>query len=462
MRRSIATLIAMSVILTLGAVAQKTPGAKDPVSPKATSLQRPNGIVPASSVHRPEDAGKFAHTNIIIGNVKGLEVGGESLSRTVNPDITLVQHFETPHSLSCIYKVPKLSGPASACTPGAFSAAANSGGPKSGGWGAIALVDAYDNPDAASNLAAFSSYLGLPTANFVKVYANGNGSCSTPPSDPGWGLEESLDIEWAHAMAPDATIILVEACSSSYTDLLYAEQVAGAYVTSYGGGDVSNSWGSSEFSGELSDDINFFYYYWNYVSYFASAGDDGVGAQYPSSSPWVVSAGGTTINRKSTTLGYSSESCWGGSGGGTSAYEVWGGSFPTGMGPWTAFQYPVIGQNPRSTPDISFDADPASGALVYDAFYDPPYAWWQVGGTSLASPALAGIVNNAGNQLGQAPHGGGYYSAEENSLIYSQYTATAAFKKNFYDVKTGSNGASAGLGWDYCTGVGTPRGLLGK
>jgi subtilase family serine protease len=424
-------------------------------------VQNPKWIVPASSVQRPEDAGKFAHTNIVLGNTKGLELEAGNLV-TAGPNAT-VTHFETPHSLGCVYKIPNLSGSSTYCYPGTFAAAAGSGGPSKGGWGAIALVDAYDNPDAASNLAAFDSYLGLPAANFVKVYANGNGSCTTPPTNTGWGLEESLDIEWAHAMAPQATIILVEACSNSYTDLLYAEYVAGAYVASYGGGDISNSWGSGEFSGQTSDDLYFFYYYWNYISYFASAGDSGLGAAYPSSSPWVVSAGGTTVNRLSTNLHWKSETCWAGSGGGTSAYETWGGAFATGMGPWTAFQYPIFGQNPRSTPDLSFDADPSSGVVVYDAFYSPTQGnWWQVGGTSVSSPSLAGIVNSAGNQLGQAPHGGGYYSAEENSLIYSQYSATAAFKKNFYDVKAGSNGASAGPGWDYCTGVGTPRGLLGE
>lgn len=140
--------------------------------------------------------------------------------------------------MACVYKIPS-NGNTAGCIP---SFAAGTGGPQTGGWGAIAVVDAYDNPYAAGELQTFDSFWGLPTANFVQVYANGNGSCTTPAADPGWGLEESLDIEWAHVMAPKATIILVEACSNSLDDLVYAEYVAGQIVEFYyGGGDVPYS-----------------------------------------------------------------------------------------------------------------------------------------------------------------------------------------------------------------------------
>ena len=130
------------------------------------------------------------------------------------------------------------------------------------------------------------------------------------------------------------------------------------------------------------------------------------------------------------------------------------------MGPWTAYQYPFAGQTARQTPDFSFNADPASGVWVYDTYgYG---GWLTVGGTSVASPALAGKVNNAGNRLGQAPPGGGYYNSQENNLLYAQLFSKRAYPANFYDVKTGSNGVSAGPGYDQCTGVGTPRGKLGK
>jgi subtilase family serine protease len=413
-------------------------------------------ITPASSIARPEDAGLYAHTNHLIF----VPTGGQIAS--IVPAFTFA---ETPASLGCVYKVgPNYSG----CNP-----ATGGTNHPTGGWGAIALVDAFDNPNAGSDLATFSSHYGLPAATFTKVYANSsfgtlNGmtaSCSgTPPSNTSWGLEEDLDIEYAHAMAPSAQIILVEACSASLADLLYAEQVAGIKVAAAGGGGISNSWGGGEFSGEVgtTDDV-FYRYHYAKITYFASAGDTGWGAQYPSSSPWVVSAGGTTINRDSSG-NFVNESCWSGSGGGVSAYEKWQSppNILNGMGPWADYQYPFAGQKARQTPDIAFDADPNSGANVYDSF---GYGGWViVGGTSLASPALAGIINNSNNRLGQGPPSGGSYSTLENNLLYSQLFSNTAYPTNFYDVKTGSNGVghNAVAGYDQCTGIGTPRGKLGK
>jgi kumamolisin len=413
-------------------------------------------IVPASSVARPGDAGIRSHTNHLIF------VPANHPMSSAAPDYTMA---ETPASIGCVYKVgPVYSG----CSP-----AVGGNYHPSGGWGAIALVDAYNNPRASANLAAFSSHYGLPAANFTQVYANSsfgtlNGmtaSCSgTPADNTDWGLEEDLDIEWAHAMAPDAQIILVEACSNSNADLFYAEQVAGIEVAAAGGGDISNSWGGGEFPGEVgsTDDV-FYRYHWLRIAYFASAGDYGWGAQYPSSSPWVVSAGGTTINRD-VNGNFVSESCWSDSGGGVSQYEIWQNppSIQNGMGPWTSFQYPQFGQTARQTPDMSFDADPNSGVYVYDTY---GYSGWVVvGGTSLASPALAGIVNSALNRLGQAPEIRGNYTNQENNLLYSQEFMHTSYGSNFYDVKTGSNGSghNAGNYYDQCTGVGSPRGKLGK
>lgn len=412
-------------------------------------------ITPESSVVHPDDAGVRAHTNYAF-----FVPTGRQLSSPM-PDYTFA---ETPASMGCVYKV----GPAYAgCNPA-------TGGTlhPTGGWGAIALVDAYDNPRAASDLASFSTYYGLPAANFVKVYANTsfgtlNGmtaSCSgVPAGSTGWGVEEDLDIEWAHAMAPSAKIILVEACSNSYADLLFAEQVAGIQVSASGGGDISNSWGSGEFSTEINttDDV-FYRYHWQRIAYFASAGDSGWGAAYPSSSPWVVSAGGTTVNRDASG-NFLSESCWAGSGGGVSRYELWQNppSILNGMGPWAVYQYPFAGQSARQTPDLAFNADPASGVYVYDSYgYG---GWLVVGGTSVASPSLAGIVNNSNSRFGQAPSVGGYYTNEENNMLYDQLFSWN-YTSNFYDVTTGSNGSghNAGVGYDQCTGVGTPRGKLGK
>ncbi|MGB8114617.1 MAG: S53 family peptidase [Candidatus Sulfotelmatobacter sp.] len=471
MKRSATVLVVLSLftLLISGLAVAQDDGTSTPQQPAAQpayqaaqgAIYRQPGtaIVPQSSVERAEDAGLRAHTNYEI-----FVPAGRTQS-SITPDNTFA---ESPSSLACVYGVgTKYTG----CTPAGGTSANNA----SGGWGGIALVDAYDYPTATTDLAYFSSYFGLPAATFAKVIANSSfgtlgglkASCSGTPQNgkvTGWDVEEALDIEWAHAMAPSAHIFLVEACTSSLNDLLYAEYVAGEKVNALGGGDISNSWSTAEFVGEVgTTDQFFYYYYWNNISYFASAGDSGWGAAYPSSSPWVVSAGGTTINRDS--IGnFLNESCWSGSGGGVSAYETWQNppNISNGMGPWTDYQYSFAGQGARQTPDISFDADPNSGVYVYDT--DEGGTWYVVGGTSVASPSLAGIVNNAENKFGQGPVGGGKYTPRELNEIYSQLRANRAYHANFYDVTTGSNGTghNAGTGYDQCTGVGSPRGKLGK
>ncbi len=476
MRRSSRIVVAVStvVMFALAAMAQeagRTRGAA-PVQMSAPTTQAGHVYVPESSKVRPEDVGLRAHTTYLLHSVDGNKPAGLRIptAEIVQGPLATIHLSETPQSLGCLY----VSSPASAgCVP---NYASGSGGPSAAGYGAIVLVDAFDNPDAATDLQTFDGYWGLAAANFTKVYANGNGSCSTPPPDAGWSLESSLDIEWAHVFAPSAAIVLVEACSNSYNDLFYAEQVAFNYIiTNYptAGGQVSNSWQGGEFSGQIADDALFADYTYNWATgytthilAFASSGDFGFGVGYPSTNPWVISAGGTSILRSSTTSKFSSESCWSGSGGGASTVETYQTSFTGGnTGPWADYQYPIFGKANRVTPDLSFDADPASGVWVYSLY--GAGGWVVVGGTSVSSPSLASIVNRAGNKLGSvfltpATSGSDWFNNEENNLLYSQLGAAKAYKSNFYDVKSGSNGASAVVSWDYCTGVGSPRGLLGK
>lgn len=420
-----------------------------------------NVYVPESSIERPEDTGKFAHTMYVIKSPNGGPVQG-----TPKPDATA----ENPGSLACVYG---LISSYAGCTP---AGGVGKHVAKTGGWGAIALVDAYDNPDAATDYETFAKKYSLPTTGFTVAYANSTNapgaSCSgTPAANTDWSVESSLDIEYAHAMAPAAKIILVEACSNSFSDLFLAEAYATQLVIADGGGDISNSWGGAEFSGETADDTYFYYrpppggpYNMNIV-YFASAGDSGCGAAYPSSSPWVVSAGGTSLNRNSAHH-FTSESCWSGSGGGTSSQETYATGFSGGhMGPWANYQYPNFGAANRATPDMSFDADPDTGVNIYSEY--GAGGWEVVGGTSVASPSLAGIVNLAANKLGSFNYENGYisdgfYNSEEDNLLYSQLGAATAYSKNFYDITAGTNGCSVAPNWDYCTGVGSPRGLLGK
>jgi kumamolisin len=439
---AVATVALLVVSFTTFALAQHpiagTKGAAPEVSARPPLA---NAYVPETSIARPENAGRFANTNYVLRSENGAKP-----SAMASPANTFA---ETPASMGCVYKV----GPAYAgCNP-------STGGTRHpvGGFGAIALVDAFDNPYAASDLATFDSNWGLPGVSFAQIYcttAAANVGCYTtnpvPAGNTGWGLEEALDIEWAHAMAPNATIYLVEAADNGCADLFYAAYWAGLYVASVGGGEVSNSWTCGEFSSENSYDYSFYNSYTN-TSYFAAAGDAGAGANYPASSPWVVAAGGTTVNRHSNG-NFLNETCWGGSGGGYSAYENSQG-----------YQFNLQAGGKRAIPDLSFNADPASGVYVYDADNG---GWWIVGGTSVASPSLAGIVDLAGNKAGQgtpfAFQGFGYLQNQEDYLIYGQMPTAKAYKTNFYDVVSGSNGYSAYRLYDLCTGVGTPRGLLGK
>src|SRR5947209_1452320 len=231
----------------------------------------------------------------------------------------------------------------------------------------IAIVDAYDHPKIESDLAVFSTQFGLPactTANGCFRKVDQNGGTSYPKRNAGWALEIALDVEWAHAIAPGARILLVEATSNSFTNLLAAEDYARTHAHY-----VSNSWGAAEFSGESSYDSHFS---GSGVSFFVSSGDNGTPAEYPSSSPNVISVGGTTLHFNGGS--FSSETGWSGSGGGCSVYENRNTAQSTGS---------VTCNGKRATPDVSLVADPASGVSVYDSFrYQGQAGWWTVGGTS--------------------------------------------------------------------------------
>ena len=193
----------------------------------------PTVVVPPSSVADPADAGKRAHTNYRYLALP-LDAAPPALYG-VNPTVPPGPgNFETPASLACIYG---LVAKTLACNPRKVTANVV------GGSKAIAIVDAFDNPTVLADLKFYAAQFGLPaitSSNFQVVFANG----TRPPRDDGWGLEIALDVEMAHALAPKAKMILVEAASNSFADLLFAEKKAAALVAAAGGGEVSNSWGS--------------------------------------------------------------------------------------------------------------------------------------------------------------------------------------------------------------------------
>jgi subtilase family serine protease len=334
---------------------------------------------------------------------------------------------ETPASLACVYKLTKQ---VKGCPINGTTAV------PTGGAKAIALVDVGDDPNAETELKTFSDQFGLPAADFQRVCV-GSGGCS-PQGD--WQLEEALDIEWAHAMAPKAKIYLVEKADGDQ-NIFPAEKKASEIVAAAGGGEVSNSWGfvdPSEWPGETQDDV---YFRKKGVVYFASSGDS-PGVQYPSASPYVVSAGGTKIWRSHETGFFSGETAWGSSGGGPSQYEH--------RPAYQDIVEKIVGSR-RGTPDVSFDADPSSGVAIYSVYGG---GWLMVGGTSVSSPSLAGIFNSAGHFYGS--------TADELTAIYKEYGNPTEYKEWFRDITIGQNKYPCEKGYDFCSGVGTPFTFKGK
>jgi subtilase family serine protease len=307
--------------------------------------------------------------------------------------------------------------------------------------GTIAVIDAYDDPNITNDLSQYNSTFGLPVfptcsksiilSCFQKI--NQNGGTSFPQRNSSWALETSLDVETAHEICQNCKLILVEASNSSYNNLMTA--VDRARLS--GATSISNSYGSSEFSGETSYDSHF-----NYpgISFVFSSGDSGYGSSYPASSAYVTSAGGTTLNLNSNNK-WLSETVWSGTNSGCSIYEA----RPT-------YQSDTACLN-RTENDISADADPNTGAAVFDSYtYGGNRGWFQVGGTSLSSPIIAGIFGLANNITA------GIYA---NSYIYKNYS----YATNLHDITLGSNGTcgsnlcQASNGYDGPSGLGSPFGL---
>ena len=329
----------------------------------------------------------------------------------------------------------------------------------------IAIVDAYDEPTMASDLAAFNTAMNLPSCTFIKVNQTGS-TTGLPAADTkqGWGLETAMDVEWAHAMAPKATILLVEANSASDADLYTAVDTARNWpgVTA-----VSMSWGGDETSADSTTDYHFTTPTGHSgVTFFASSGDNGkyasagtttVIAGYPAVSPNVVAVGGTTLTT-GTGGTWVSEVGWGngttsytngGSGGGVSKYAA-----------QPAYQKGVVptsmsgSSNPKRTiPDIAADADPASGAPVYSAYDNGASTpWLTVGGTSLSSPMWAGMMA----VFNQGRVANGLSSMDgKTEFLPKLYTLSAS---DFHDITSGNNGYAAAAGYDMVTGRGTPIG----
>jgi subtilase family serine protease len=310
--------------------------------------------------------------------------------------------------------------------------------PATGGKGTVALIDAYDDANMESDLAAFDKQYNLPACTTANGCFEKHKMATSTASNSGWAMETSLDVEWAHAIAPGAKILLVEAKTPSGANLMSAVDYAAARKDVVA---VSMSWGGAEFSDELSEDSHFIGKTSSSIAFFASSGDDGTGASWPASSPNVIGVGGTSLQLASSgTL--IAESAWSGSGGGVSAYE----KEPTYQ---TAYKISKA-NGMRAIPDVSYDADPASGYPIYITTGTGTKAkgvWDTVGGTSAGAPQWAAI-----QALG---------SSAVLARFYTDKASTSTLKY-FRDITSGSNGTcqyycDARKRYDYVTGLGSPQ-----
>jgi subtilase family serine protease len=292
----------------------------------------------------------------------------------------------------------------------------------------VAIVDAFDDPTAESDLAAYRSFYGLPpctTASgcFRKVNENG-GTLPMPPPNPDWDLEISLDLDMVSAVCPNCHILLVEATTNLDSDLYTGVDTAARL----GANAISNSYGGDESSTETADDVHFDH---PGIAVTASSGDNGFGVSYPAASPFVTAVGGTSLTKAAGTSRGWTESAWSGAGSGCSAFEA--------KPSWQTDS----GCPRRTVADVSAVADPNTGVNVLFA-----NTWFTVGGTSASSPIIAGVYALAGNA---------------SSLTYGSFPYSHT--GGLFDVTSGSNGTcspaylcTGGQGYDGPTGLGTPNG----
>jgi hypothetical protein len=329
----------------------------------------------------------------------------------------------------------------------AFTNSSNQAVAADGSGQTIAVITAYDDSHIGSDLDTFDRTYGInggqslysqygSNSAFLTVHKMANHMFSS--SD--WAVETSLDVEWAHAIAPGARILLVEASSSFDSSLLAAVDYAKSQPNVSA---ITMSWGGAEFSGQMGSNYDGHFVTpqgHQGITFLAASGDNGSPAIWPATSPNVVGVGGTTLALDASN-NIVSETAWSGSGGGVSLFE------PT---PGYQSQYLSSPDAKRSSPDVAYNADLASGVAVYDR------GWWIVGGTSAGSPQWAGLVTIA-NQ-GRVLAGNTTLDGPSQTLYALYQMGTAANSSHYFnDITSGTNGGfTAGTGYDKVTGLGSP------
>jgi subtilase family serine protease len=403
-------------LLVLGVTAAGAAGA-------STSHPASAGQAFAKAMNKPDyqracaaaRAGHFACMALVRTNVP------QRLQPIGHPDAAPLGYGYGPSSLQSAYKLPSTGGSGQT----------------------VAVVDAYNDPNAVSDLATYRSAWGQAACNATTkagclTVVNQNGAASPLPANAGssgWDVEESLDVDMVSAICPNCHIYLVEVTSPTDTNLGTGVNSA----VNLGAKFVSNSYGGPESSSDSSFDTA--YYNHPGVAVTASAGDDGYGVSYPAASRYVTSVGGTSLSTASNSRGWT-ETVWGSSAGGEGTGS--GCSVDDAKPSWQT----DTGCARRTDNDVSADANPNTGVAVYDTYSEG--GWLEVGGTSASSPMIAATFALAGT-----PASGTYPS----SYIY-------AHTSSLFDVTSGSNGSCSPAylchgetGYDGPTGWGTPNGV---
>ena len=303
--------------------------------------------------------------------------------------------------------------------------------PANGGRGTIAIIGAYNDQTIESDLSIFSKQFGLADCTSRNGCFEKHLMQTNTGTNSGWALETSLDVEWAHAIAPNAKILLVAAKTPSGPNLLgaidYARNRSDVVA-------ISMSWGGAESPDQVGLDSHLTS---SHIAFFASSGDSGYGVSWPAASKNVVAVGGTSL-RLGAGGGLQAETAWAGSGGGVSAYE--------GESTWQKTYSIPKANGHRAVPDVSYNADPASGFSVYKTTGKSKNNWYVLGGTSAGAPQWAAI------------HALGLSALPAN--LYSD-KASANNGNYFRDIVSGANGdcpyyCNARARYDYVTGLGSP------
>jgi subtilase family serine protease len=364
----------------------------------------------------------------------------------------------TPAQIRAAYGLPALAGTASSLTSAQAA--------QFGAGQTIYLIDAQSDPNVAAELASFDSKFGLPGCTVTAIAASaglplaaapatgcalsivysttsGTMTATAPAYSSGWATEIALDVQWAHATAPYARIILIEAPDASVTSLSAAVQLA----NQMGPGVVSQSFGAAEGSWTSGYDANFSV---ANMTYLAAAGDAGAEVEWPAVSSHVLAVAGTSLSYSGT--GPRTETVWSGTGGGLSAYVA--------TPAYQSLAVPGLAAPAhRAVSDVTFNADPNTGQyLAIIAQGSTSVGWYSAGGTSLATPQWAGIIavaNALRAQSAVAPIGA------SQATLYGLATQAGSYAVSFLDVTKGSDGSctscNAGVGYDLPSGLGSPN-----